>query len=382
MSYEPYGYVNYLGNYVTYDRRVIKEKMPHTGFFKDTLLQVSRVSYRNQIYLKSDDNFIEQSFILPEIHDLQIRCKDSIYSHVLHGLVSQEVMAMINAGDIEGAIESSGIDQLDSDNLVGILTNEFKNKLHNKRIELTAKEQMNYSSADQRKKTLDKIKQNIVDLENKIECIRKRVLETEACPICFDTIKNRVILTCCGNPFCYECLTLSLNSIKTCPLCRSNVQKKDMICLHNKIDEEEIEVPSVENIDEDRSKVENLEFYLDKILEDATPKSILIFSEYEKSLTDVETMLHQKNLKFAHLKGQSKYIENTVKLYKENKISILLLNSKYFGSGINLENTTHLFMFHRMKNHIDKQVIGRAQRPGRTCPLQLYRLCYPNELMD
>ena len=59
---------------------------------------------------------------------------------------------MINAGDIEGAIETSGIDQLDSDNLVGILTNEFKNKLHNKRIELTAKRQMNYSSQEQRKK--------------------------------------------------------------------------------------------------------------------------------------------------------------------------------------------------------------------------------------
>ena len=154
-----------------------------------------------------------------------------------------------------------------------------------------------------------------------------------------------------------------------------------MICLHNKSDEEDPEQVSDETSDEDRSKVENLEIYLDKILEDATPKSILIFSEYEKSLIDVENMLHQKNLTFAHLKGQSKYIDNTVKLYKENKIDILLLNSKYFGSGINLENTTHLFMFHRMKNHIDKQVIGRAQRPGRTTPLQLYRLCYPNELL-
>ena len=34
-----------------------------------------------------------------------------------------------NAGDIEGAIESSGIDQQNSENLVTLLTNEFKNKL-------------------------------------------------------------------------------------------------------------------------------------------------------------------------------------------------------------------------------------------------------------
>ena len=378
-SYEPYGYVNYMGNYVTSSRRVLKDKMPHTGFFKDTLTNVSQVGFRNQVYLKCEEDFITQSFLLPPIETYQIKCKDTIYSHVLNGLVSQDVMAMINAGDIEGAIESSGIEQTNSENLVELLTNEFQNKLHNKKIELEAKEKMTYSTAENKRKALEKIKKQIEELENKIDCIKKRVLETEGCPICFDEIKNRVILTCCGNPFCYECLTLSLNSIKTCPLCRSHVQKKDMIFIQEECCKHTDKMEELDK-DENRTKLENLDYYLEKVLAEPGLKSILIFSEYEKSLLDMENILKAKNLKYRHLKGQTKFIENSVTLYKENKLDILLLNSKYFGSGLNLENTTHLFMFHKMKSHLDKQVIGRAQRPGRNSPLQLFRLCYDNEM--
>ena len=380
VAYEPYGYVNWQGIYVTHDRRVIKDKMPHNGFFKDTLTYVSAIDFRNQVYLKSEDEFVSQSFLLPDIITQNIKCKDSIFSHVLHGLVSPEVMAMINAGDIKGAIESSGIEQSSSENLVGLLTQEFENKLHNKRIEYEAKEKMTYSSADAKKKSLDKIKDSIQDLETKIECIKKRVLETEGCPICFDDITNRVIVTCCGNPFCLECLTLSLSTNQSCPLCRSRITQKDMIVLQEE-DGGGCKCSQVEETDDStRSKLENLEKYLREVMSQEGNKSILIFSEYEKSLQEIEKMLKSNHYHYSQLQGQTSFIQKTVDRFKNNEIPILLLNSRYFGSGLNLENTTHMFMFHRMKPHLDKQVIGRAQRPGRTEPLKLYRLCYNNEM--
>ena len=43
-----------------------------------------------------------------------------------------------------------------------------------------------------------------------------------------------------------------------------------------------------------------------------------------------------------------------------------MLNSKFFGSGLNLENTTHLVLFHEMNMDTTIQAIGRAQRFGRT----------------
>ena len=111
------------------------------------------------------------------------------------------------------------------------------------------------------------------------------------------------------------------------------------------------------------------------------PKSkVLIFSEYNTSFVEIESYLKECEYKFANLKGTSSVIAKTIAKYKEGDTNILLLNSTYFGSGINLENTTDLFMFHRMKDNIDQQVIGRAQRPGRKTSLNLYRLCHDNEL--
>ena len=80
------------------------------------------------------------------------------------------------------------------------------------------------------------------------------------------------------------------------------------------------------------------------------------------------------------MKGSTGRITKIIEQYKGNELDILLLNSRYFGSGLNLENTTDIFMFHKMNESIENQVIGRAQRPGRTQVLNVYRLLYHNEL--
>lgn len=381
--YEPYGYVNYLGIYVTSTRRTLKEKMAHVGFLKTTLTNVSHIDFRNQVYLKCEESFVKKSFLLPPVKTVLIRCKDNVYTHVLSGLVNSEIMSMINAGDISGAIEQSGYEQENEDNLVKLLTQDLINKLSNKKIEYTAKQQMTYSNPIYKERALQKLQDEIDKLEEKIDCIKKRVLETEACPICYDTIQNRIILKCCNNPFCYECIMLSLQNSCSCPLCRNNIKKEDVIVLKEESSGEEddfLEEEIHNSNDLERTKLGNLQHYLEKVMNQEGQKNVLIFSEYEKPLKEIEYFIRVKGYKYAQLKGNSKLIMKNVDNYKSNKINILLLNSKYFGSGLNLENTTHLFMFHKMREHIDKQVIGRAQRPGRTHPLNLYRLCYENEL--
>ena len=78
--------------------------------------------------------------------------------------------------------------------------------------------------------------------------------------------------------------------------------------------------------------------------------------------------------------GTSAHINSVVNQYKNGKIQCLLLNARYFGSGLNLENTTDIIIYHHMHDDLKKQVEGRAQRPGRTCQLNIWELCYDNEI--
>ena len=67
-------------------------------------------------------------------------------------------------------------------------------------------------------------------------------------------------------------------------------------------------------------------------------------------------------------------------MYKNGSLNILLLNSNNFGTGLNLEMTTDIIFYHKMKKDIEQQVIGRAQRFGRPNKLNVHFLYYDNEL--
>lgn len=69
------------------------------------------------------------------------------------------------------------------------------------------------------------------------------------------------------------------------------------------------------------------------------------------------------------IKGTSNSITNTIDKFKNKEFNVLLLNAKYFGSGLNLQFTDEVIIFHRMSKDLEKQVIGRAQRMGRENPL-------------
>jgi SNF2 family DNA or RNA helicase len=382
---EPYTYTNWQGEEVHNMRTVTIDRMVHSGFFRNLLINLENLPFRKHIFLKSKEEFVENSFKLPPIKFNIIRCLGNIYVNVLNGLVPQEVMNMINAGDINSAVNAIGCDTQDEEGLIKLVTKDLEKTLKNKKLELTAKQQMEYSSAAAKKTAIDKLTIDISQLEEKINSITERVIDTNACPICYDEISNKSILQCCNNAFCLECITMSLNHKPNCPLCRKLIGKKDMIVIKEEFEEQ------LEDLEEDedskRTKLENLKLYLDNIMSKnkkskvkKSRKKILIFSEYEQSFNEIETYLKESTYTYDKLKGSTIAINNKVIKYKDDEIDILLLNSKYFGSGLNLENTTDMFLLHKMTETMEKQVIGRAQRPGRKEPLKVYRLCYENEV--
>jgi hypothetical protein len=56
-----------------------------------------------------------------------------------------------------------------------------------------------------------------------------------------------------------------------------------------------------------------------------------------------------------------------------------LLNAKNYGSGLNLQMTTDIIIYHKMSKDLENQVIGRGQRLGRTDALNVHYLYYENE---
>ena len=86
------------------------------------------------------------------------------------------------------------------------------------------------------------------------------------------------------------------------------------------------------------------------------------------------------DINFSDLKGNKHRIQNTINDYKNGFIKVLLVNIYNYGSGLNLECSTDIIMFHKFDKLIESQVIGRAQRCGRKTSLNIHYLLNENEI--
>ena len=88
-----------------------------------------------------------------------------------------------------------------------------------------------YSSNSARDKSLEKHQEEITKLESKISNLRERIEQSSMCPVCCDEIDNTTITRCCNNSFCFECITKSIDMMKSCPVCRAKINQDDLIVM-------------------------------------------------------------------------------------------------------------------------------------------------------
>ena len=342
------------------------------GFAKSGNPLMTRVLHK--IVVKNEDSFVESSFELPEMNVQMVKCRDSGIISILNGVVHSNIINCLNAGDVDGAVSYINQDNVDTEvNIIEGVLQGLTIKLTNINTELRYAAECIYVNEDIRTKKIDKLTKEKDELESKMLLIRERIKATDMCTICLEKPRVKTITKCCNNSFCFECLASWLRKKTTCPLC------KQMLCIESDLyvvkNAESIKVET--STKTDPTKLQFLQNHLSKITKDM---KILIFSENDNSFVAIEKMLSQLQINYAKLKGIS--INRVVDEYKNGALQVLLVNSNSYGSGLNLENTTDCILLHKFDNEAENQVLGRAQRPGRTKPLNVIYLLNNNEMQQ
>ena len=324
----------------------------------------------NKIVVKNEDSFVDQSFELPEMNVEIIKCRDSGLITILNGVVNNNIISSLNAGDIRGAVAHINQANVDTEtNIIDGVLKDFSIKLNNVDVAIryTTDCIMAQEVKDRKLTALSKEKE---ELKKKMELVQERIRETQICTICLSSPRMKTITKCCKNSFCFECIASWLRKKPSCPLCKTSVAiGQDLFVVKDQVEQE------ISEIDSRPSKIGFLEKHLSEM---DSENKLLIFSENDNSFISIEGILNNLNLRYAKLKGNS--INRAVHEYKEGDLQVLLVNSNAYGSGLNLENTTEIVLFHKFGNEAEAQVIGRAQRPGRTHPLKVLYLLNENEV--
>ena len=368
-----------------YTKRIVENGIQCRGYIKNLCINISNVpsNINKQLFVQNEIEYIKKSFLLipPKVNT--ILCKDPPIFNVLNNIASENIMGFINAGDINGAINSLNCTKVKEDSLISLVTEELNTELHNKKIELQAKQAQIFSSEKNKKDSIKKIQEKILDLEEKIQNLKNKLEESSTCPVCYDSIENIALCGTCNTKFCVECITTWITSNSSinngnskCPFCRNPLTMNSLIVVSDIKEKEQSKDKLID-------KIRNLNILLNNHLEEKS--KILIFSNYDGTFNKIFELLVKNNTKFSKIMGSSSHISNVVEKFNKNfddpsSVNVLLLNSKYFGSGLNLQNADHIILYHNMNNDITKQVVGRAQRPGRKNQLNIWRLCHSTEI--
>ena len=227
------------------------------------------------------------------------------------------------------------------------------------------------------KKAIEKTEEKLKEVKNKYEALKERIsnISEKNCPVCLEKVEKPTMTPCCKNVYCFSCLMYTLESVNQCAICRAKITVSQCTIIDNNYEKEKEEKKEKNNVLP--KKIDKL---MDIITTDNTNKRFLVFSSYEKSFDLIQKRLIDNDVSYSLLKGSTGHISNIINDYKNDKYKVLLLNAKFFGSGLNLQMTSDIIIYHRMDAELEKQIIGRGQRLGRTGTLKVHYLCHRNEL--
>lgn len=357
----------------------------HNGFIKNTFVNLYQLDIHNNrqnikyIFLKNDDELIKKSFTIPDPIIHYIMCKNPTILNILNDIISDKIQKMINAGDIVSAIKEIDIQKTNETNLIKLVAMDLYNELDNKKIDLESIMKKNYKDLNKKENDINSINNEINILEDKINNIKNRLNDNNIDPITYEEIQNKIIVNCCKQLFDFESISKYISSTNNpkCPMCRTIISKDNLILIDNNDNNLNINNDSLLNKELDKQDQLDL-IFSNKIKNNAR---IIIFSEFSNTYENIINIMSKHNINFKEMKGNSNVINHIINWYKddENVKKVLFLNARYYGSGLNLENTSDLIIYHKMDTELEMQIIGRAQRCGRINILNIWKLLYENE---
>jgi hypothetical protein len=318
---------------------------------------------RALLLVRSSDEFVRASLALVQYEQRNVMCRAPPGTAVLSGLVDRAVMHALNTDDVDLAL--SLLPNRDSaDNIVANVRAGWQEAIAEARANIASMAGATGKSAQDFVRAMEREAQTH---ERSIEALDERVRGEQSCAICYEKPVGRTILTCCSSVYCVKCVATWLNKKSTCPYCRAPTSFADAKVIGAEATAPPTMLPKTESV------VRLVKAILDG---DRRRRVILACSN-----TGVGRTLQIPFAAYgvSALRGTGASIEKAVRAFQEGGTRVMFMSDDCYCTGINLPFVTDVVLFHRTSATMEDQIIGRAQRPGRSCQLRVWRMVHAGE---
>jgi superfamily II DNA or RNA helicase len=323
----------------------------------------------NLILVKGKKEFVRNSFRIPLPVEKYYACKMNAKLNAIRKFISPEILEKISANDIVGAVRDLGGKSETVDNIIELVCKEIKREILNKEKERSYIESLDIP-AENKANRLKNIDNDIEANKEKLNDLTRRICEVneKLCAICMMDMENPIMLKC-THSYCGQCIVKWIDKNMNCPECRQKIDMNNMYAV-------------VKCNDKSPAKIKQLSSKEDTLLEiiQKNPNGkYLVFSKYDSSFFNIMQILNANNITSSELKGNTSHMMNVLQRFKSGELKVILLNTNFAGSGIDISYATDVVIFHSM-GAAKNQAIGRAQRVGRHDILSIHYLCYEHEM--
>lgn len=380
----------YPRGFYTYDTRVNRtvccaNGLRNAGFIKTIFMDLFdhlALDFVKILVLKNNNEYVEASIRLPPPELNYVQCTSPVELRVLNGYTDHDVIRCLNARDVTTALRIISPNQLDTEeSLIDLQIARYTKEAHNLTLRIECVASMEFDTEEIKVLEVNKLKTKRSEVQSKIDGIRERIRTADTCCICYEDFKVKTIAPCCSNAFCFACMKTWLAQSAKCPLCKETLSHDKLMVVDDGVAPTK-PCQSMTSLSTSNDKLQNLGV----LLRTQIPRTakVLVFSSFEMSFNSISQVMQEEKREFKCLKGNEFQLRSIIKQYKEDEgdMNVMFMNARYFGSGLNLENTTDIIMFHKLDSEIEKQVIGRAQRYGREKPLKIWYLLHENEMQQ
>lgn len=378
-----------------------------TGFIRHVFADMYATQLgRHSIKLliaRNSESFVSSSMELPEPLVHIVKCRTPYAIRVLRGVVDRAVIQRLNAGDVTAALQHiSPQNRGSEDNIITVLLNKLSRQEHNLTQRITLLSDLQYDTEDEREAERARLTSQLDDTRDRMNNIRSRVSDSSTCGICYEEVVvssgstlSKTVVPCCSNAFCFMCINRWLDQQQKCPMCKASLGVGNLLVVDASssaspsvaAEQEAAAVPSAVagvSTRESNNKLDNLEAILrGRLGGSERTNKVMLFVAFDNDFTVerwLAPLLDSMRIKWRFFKGNHHTTAAIERDYRHGDLDVLLVNTNNYGSGLNCENTTDVIMMNKFDSDIEQQVIGRAQRPGRTCPLNVWYLVFENEI--
>ena len=363
-------------NQITFNNDVITKKYVMDSILSKLLIRHRKSDITNQICIPG----YEEEVIWVKLTELERNLYNSKKTNYVSDLILQQLCCHILVSDTTQKYFNNT--EVDLDVMQDKLIEYHKNNITKYTNKMTTLDSTNQAYFMLKSTYTTKISESKYMLSI-LEKISKKdnINIDQNCTICFDNLIN-TSLTSCGHLFCKECLDMSLEYKKICPMCKTDLDGKDIYIINSKKNNNEVN-PLIKKYG---SKLGKLISIVRTIITNDDNR-IIIFSQWDKMLNLIGKSLSENGIGNTFVKGNvwsKNSAINKFKIGQDNKVIMLSLSNS--ASGTNLTEASHIIFVEPVNTNYDEmkaiesQAIGRACRIGQKNKIKVIRILTQNTI--